>query len=43
MGRSRLRLSSLAVKGFEGAQRYVLWAIGQTFIADFNVNINDIA
>jgi len=43
MGRSRLRLSSPAVRGFEGVQRYVLWAIDQTFIAGFNVNINDIA
>jgi len=43
MCRPRLRLSSPAVRGFEGAQKYVLWAIGQTLIAGFNVNINDIA
>ena len=27
MSRWRLRLSSLADRGFEGAQRYVLWSI----------------
>ena len=43
MGRSRLRLSSLAVRGFEGAQSYVLCVISHTFVACFDVYINDIA
>jgi len=42
IARPRLRLSILAVTGFEGAQKYILWCISQAFITILDVYIVDV-